>query len=97
MYAGKIVESGVAEDILSAPKHPYTLGLIRSIPTLETQPKAKLPIIPGTVPALSELGSACRFANRCSFVKDICRDKQPPLENVAKDHQVACHFWKEIS
>lgn len=91
MYAGKIVEYGTVEDIFYRPKHPYTKGLLNSIPHFETGSRLKsLQTIPGLVPSLYNLPSGCRFQDRCNIATDICKTKQPQLENLRGSHKVAC-------
>ena len=90
MYAGQIVETGSAETIFHSPQHPYTQGLISSMPHLKTKPKTPLPTIRGNVPAPSAYPETCRFANRCDFVRDHCRTHAPVLEDFAEGHQVQC-------
>ncbi len=91
MYAGKVVEYGTVEDIFYRPKHPYTKGLLDSIPHFETGSKLKqLNTIPGLVPNLYKLPVGCRFQDRCKFVTDICRKSEPNLENLRGLHKVAC-------
>jgi peptide/nickel transport system ATP-binding protein len=98
MYAGKVAESGSVFDLFDEPKHPYTQGLLASIPTLETEPKSKLNVIDGMVPGLLDLPPGCRFENRCSFRQEVCADKPPPMEKIPDngDHQVGCFRWREI-
>ncbi len=91
MYAGKIVEKGTVQEIFKKPRHPYTKGLLESIPRLETTPKTKLPIIEGIVPDLFNLPKGCRFANRCNYASDICQGGHPELEEVMSNHHVACY------
>ena len=92
MYAGKIAESAPIEELFNNPTHPYTLGLLSSIPRLENKRKVKLKTIDGMVPSLYELPTGCRFQNRCSFVMDMCREKSPVLSRVAEDHYVSCYY-----
>ena len=96
MYAGKVAEQGAALDIFDRPAHPYTRGLLASIPTLATEPKSVLPTIEGRVPSLSELGAGCRFANRCPHATKDCRADHPPMETVAGPHRLACHHWRTL-
>ena len=96
MYAGRIAEQATARALFAGPRHPYTQGLLASIPRLEGEPKTVLTTIPGTVPGVGELPSGCRFANRCPHVVDICRESAPPLEDAAAAHHVACHRWRTI-
>lgn len=91
MYAGKIVEYGTVEDIFYRPKHPYTVGLLKSIPHFETGERLKeLNTIPGLVPNLYKLPQGCRFQDRCQSVTNECRSKEPNLENLRGLHKVAC-------
>ena len=93
MYAGRVVEEARVADLFSAPLHPYTLGLIRSIPRLDlaaTTRRHRLETIAGTVPRLIKPAPGCRFAARCSFVRDDCLHETPPLIEVAPGHKVAC-------
>lgn len=95
MYAGKTVEYTDTKTLYNNPLHPYTLGLLNSIPKLSGDPDKPLAAIPGTPPDLKLVGNSCNFHNRCSHAKDICREKVPQLTEVAKDHFVACHCWQE--
>ncbi|MGZ3727529.1 MAG: oligopeptide/dipeptide ABC transporter ATP-binding protein, partial [Pseudobdellovibrio sp.] len=91
MYAGKVIEYGTVEYIFYRPKHPYTKGLLNSIPHFETGARLKtLQTIPGLVPSLYQLPKGCRFQERCSFVTDACRAQEPKLENLRGSHRVAC-------
>jgi len=92
MYAGRIVETADVKTLFKQPAHPYTKGLLASIPRLENRRKTRLPIIPGMVPSLSELPAGCRFQNRCPQAQDICRVEEPPFLTINKNHAVACHF-----
>jgi oligopeptide/dipeptide ABC transporter ATP-binding protein len=95
MYAGRIAETGPVERIFASPSHPYTRGLLESIPRLDGNRKARLKIIEGMVPSLSDLPQGCRFQNRCPYRIDRC-SVQPPLETVEPDHRTACHRWREL-
>ncbi|WP_052362456.1 ABC transporter ATP-binding protein [Geminisphaera colitermitum] len=97
MYGGRIAEQGPVEQIFQHPTHPYTRGLLRSIPRLDSQRKTRLETIPGLVPGLADLPAGCRFQNRCPWRIPAC-DTQPPLETVtgnAPAHLTACHRWRE--
>ena len=96
MYAGKLAETGTAFNLFDTPKHPYTKGLLASIPTLDTEPKSRLSVIEGMVPGLLDLPPGCRFENRCPYRQDSCTSAPPPIETVADRHQVSCFRWKEI-
>ena len=91
MYAGRVVESGSAEDIFDRPQHPYTRGLLASLPSLTGQGSSEdLYSIPGTVPAIGNFGPGCRFAPRCGQCREICTQQVPPVTPVGAGHQVAC-------
>ena len=92
MYAGRVVEEAPVEVLFGNPKHPYTQGLIRSIPRidLDAQQKHRLEAIPGTVPKLIEPAPGCRFADRCRHAQPDCRRETPPLRELAHGHKVAC-------
>ena len=91
MYAGKIIEYGTVEDIFYRPRHPYTIGLLKSVPHFETGSRLKaLQTIPGMVPSLYKLPVGCRFQERCNLVSDICRKQEPNLENLRGVHRAAC-------
>ncbi len=92
MYAGSIVETGKTDEIFANPKHPYTIGLLKSVPRLD-QPKTKdMDVIEGMPPNLARLPEGCPFAERCSFVMDQCRDEKPVLEEVSEGHFRACFY-----
>ncbi|HYX04817.1 MAG TPA: ABC transporter ATP-binding protein [Reyranella sp.] len=92
MYAGKVVEEAPVRELFGSPRHPYTQGLIRSIPRVDRAAKHKerLEAIPGTVPNLLEPPPGCRFAARCRYASDVCRAAMPPLKEVAPGHFVRC-------
>jgi peptide/nickel transport system ATP-binding protein len=92
MYAGKVVEEAPVRELFAHPRHPYTRGLIRSIPRidLDAQHKVRLEAIPGTVPKLIEPAAGCRFAARCKHAVPACLEATPPLRETAPGHRVAC-------
>ena len=94
MYAGEIVESGPAKALLKSPFHPYTKGLIASIPKLGTKkrPGARLEEIPGNVPSLDQRPSGCPFYPRCSWAMEICKTQNPQLRMIEAQRQVSCHL-----
>ncbi len=96
MYAGQVVESGTVFDIFDRPAHPYTRGLLASIPRLDATPKSTLNTIEGMVPGLLDLPAGCRFANRCQHARDACSAQIPASEPVAEGHSVACIRWREL-
>ena len=91
MYAGRIVESAGVNDLFADPQHPYTIGLLGSIPRIDVDRK-RLATIEGTVPSPNNQPKGCRFAPRCPFADLRCRQQPPPLRDIAPGHQVAC--WK---
>ena len=95
MYAGRVAEQGPVEEIFNAPTHPYTRGLLASIPRLGTPRKTLLPVIEGMVPSLADLPVGCRFQNRCPHAAEVC-ETPPALETVADRHVCACHRWREL-
>jgi peptide/nickel transport system ATP-binding protein len=92
MYAGKVIEEATVGELFAHPRHPYTQGLIRSIPRIDTasENKVRLEAIPGTVPKLIDPAPGCRFAPRCSFAIAACIEADPPLREIAAGHKVAC-------
>ena len=95
MYAGKIAEYGNVVDIFKSPIHPYTKGLIASVPTVSKAKEKELIYIPGSPPNLADPPKGCRFYDRCPYAKDICKNEEPPLIKVG-DSLVACHFADEV-
>ena len=96
MYCGSIVESGDTAELFSRPRHPYTAGLLASIPRIRRERLPELPVIPGRVPDLLNLPQGCRFADRCSLVQTKCRNERPPLTPTSAGGTVACHFPIEV-
>jgi len=94
MYAGKIVESGSAREIYGRPRHPYTLGLLRSVPRLDEARRDKLVPIEGLPPDLANIPPGCSFYPRCSYRVDRCRQEEPPLILVDAKHYAAC--WVDV-
>ncbi len=93
MYAGKIVEEAKTKTLFENPQHPYTGGLLKSIPRLGDKVrhgKVRLSEIPGVVPSLYEIPSGCKFSTRCPSVMDICKEKEPELKEIEKGHFSAC-------
>jgi oligopeptide transport system ATP-binding protein len=97
MYAGYIVERGSVRDIFKRTRHPYTIGLLGSLPRLDEAPGTQLSSIPGLPPDLLALPPGCPFAARCSFAVEQCREDMPPLVQAdGIDHTVACWRWEDI-
>lgn len=95
MYLGQIVEEAAVEDIFDNPKHPYTWGLIKSIPRLDGDRNKPLPTIKGMVPLLNQIPEGCRFAERCPYATDRCRKEMPKLVSVSDAHRVRCFRYSE--
>jgi oligopeptide/dipeptide ABC transporter ATP-binding protein len=96
MYTGKVVEEGKVEELFENPLHPYTQGLLGSIPWIGQKLKTgrrQLQEIPGVVPSLLEIPEGCRFHPRCSRVMDICRKEEPPLMQPENGRLVQCWLW----
>jgi peptide/nickel transport system ATP-binding protein len=96
MYAGKVVEEAPVGALFADPRHPYTQGLIRSIPRIDTAAtrKVRLEAIAGVVPSLLDPAPGCRFAPRCRFASAVCLEATPPLREVAAGHKVACVLYE---
>ena len=96
MYAGRVAEKGAVHDIFERPRHPYTRGLLDSIPRLENPRKTRLQVIEGMVPALADLPAGCRFQNRCPYRIRRCEDQRPEATRAGRGHEVSCHRWQDI-
>jgi oligopeptide/dipeptide ABC transporter ATP-binding protein len=96
MYAGKIIERGTARDIYRNPSHPYTLGLLNSVPRLDLPRAAKLDPVEGQPPDLLHLPVGCAFRERCRFAIDMCAEQTPPLRSVGAGHFSACFEAKTL-
>ena len=95
MYTGHVVEEASAAEIFSNPLHPYTLGLLKSIPKITPQ-KERLSVIEGAVPNPTQMPTGCTFSPRCELVKDICRNEKPRLRQISKGHFIRCwHYTQE--
>jgi oligopeptide/dipeptide ABC transporter ATP-binding protein len=92
MYAGKIIERGSAREIYSNPRHPYTVGLLNSVPRLDLPRRAKLDPIEGQPPDLVNLPPGCAFRDRCRWAIDKCATDEPTLEPIGEGHWSAC--WR---
>ncbi len=98
LYAGEIMEEASVLDLFEHPRHPYTLGLISSVPKPgQSKSAAQLQSIPGNPPSLTQIPGGCVFAERCPLVVDLCRERKPPLETLDDGRLVRCHRWKELS
>jgi len=94
MYAGRIAETAKVNDLFKSPKHPYTKGLLESIPRLENRSKSRLNVIKGMVPDLADFPRGCRFENRCPDAMEVCRSAPPPVTAIGKKHLVSCYLYR---
>jgi len=92
MYAGYAMEYAPKREFLLEPKHPYSVGLISSVPVIEARKSRRLKVIPGFPPDMLRLPPGCPFAPRCSYVQELCHQEMPALVEVAPGHWCACHF-----
>ena len=98
MYGGRVVETASAHALYANPQHPYTEGLMKSVPSLDGQPGERLETIPGQPPDLANLPGGCAYAPRCPHARDECNDSKPPLEPIATEHLRACFgYEKEVA
>ena len=93
MYGGRVCEEADVDELFTAPRHPYTQGLIDSHPSPDYEGE-RLKVIPGSVPTLRDMPAGCPFNNRCAYATDACRDVFPDFEEAAPSHVVACHNWR---
>jgi len=94
MYAGRIVESAEVKRLFECHYHPYTEGLLRSIPRLDSRSRGKLSVIPGTVPSMLSLPQGCKFSNRCTKSFGKCRESEPELYRIDENHHVRCWLYE---
>ncbi len=92
MYLGQMVEEASVTDIFEHQLHPYTVGLIQSIPQMTTDSEQELFMIKGSLPLLTQIKKGCRFASRCPYATDKCREEEPELQKTGENHSVRCHF-----
>ena len=97
MYGGKVQEVGTVEQIFNGPKHPYTQGLLASLPAVGGEKQQRLYTIPGNVPSIMEMPEGCKFCTRCSEVMDRCRTQEPPLHKMDSGELVRCHLMEEAA
>lgn len=95
MYGGQIVEYADVKTLFERPKHPYTVGLLNSIPPSDHDIEGELPIIQGTVPSPADMPKGCRFAPRCPFATDLCRENLPTLETDENGNQIRCWIYSD--
>jgi peptide/nickel transport system ATP-binding protein len=92
MYLGQIVEEADVKELFSRPMHPYTISLIKSIPRIDGDRSAELHVVEGNVPSLHHVPKGCRFAGRCAYADDRCREKEPPVIRVDANHAARCWY-----
>ena len=97
MYLGEIVEESGADELYAQPLHPYTKGLLSAIPVPNIDEKRQRIIMKGEITSPVNPAPCCRFAGRCPYATDLCRQKQPEIEEVQPGHLVACHRVREIN
>ena len=97
MYGGKVQEMGSVEQIFEDPQHPYTKGLLNSLPSHQHPGEKRLHAIPGNVPSIMDLPSGCKFCTRCEDVVSRCEEVEPPLYNVGEGHLVRCHLLEDAA
>src|ERR1043166_1094094 len=96
MYAGKVFEKAPTRELFATPANPYTKGLLKSVPDPAHEQGEPLYQIPGLPPDVAHLPPGCPFADRCSYVQDICRREFPPFVEINADHHSLCHFAAEV-
>lgn len=96
MYGGHSVEHATVNALFEEPLHPYTHGLLNSIPKMESPRKIPLKTIPGIVPSLAKMPTGCHFHNRCTLVVDKCRQTVPSLDHAVQNHSVRCYRWQDV-
>ena len=97
LYAGEVMESAPVTDLYAKPLHPYTIGLMASIPHPMKGVETRLPTIEGVAPSLADRPKGCVFAPRCPLARQICFDEKPALAETSPGHTAKCHFWREIA
>jgi oligopeptide/dipeptide ABC transporter ATP-binding protein len=95
MYAGRIVEQAPVRDFFTSPRHPYTVGLLASRPSLAVD--ADIPTIPGNVPDLIHRPTGCSFHPRCRWATDLCKQEEPAFRTVSERHFAACHHFEDVA
>ncbi len=97
LYGGEVMETAAVDVLFAHPSHPYTVGLLDSIPKPSQENEARLTTIGGVAPSLSNRPKACVFSDRCPIAVDKCRADKPPVETMTPDHQVRCWRWQEVA
>lgn len=97
MYLGRLVETAPTRELFKAPRHPYTKALLSAIPSLDPDNRGSAQKLEGEIPSPTNPPSGCKFHTRCPHAIDICKQKEPVLEHMGTEHEVACHRWQELS
>jgi oligopeptide/dipeptide ABC transporter ATP-binding protein len=97
MYLGRLVETAPTRDLFAAPRHPYTKALLSAIPSLDPDNRGTAQKLEGEIPSPTNPPPGCKFNTRCPFAIDICRKDEPKLDHLGKEHDVACHRWRELA
>jgi peptide/nickel transport system ATP-binding protein/oligopeptide transport system ATP-binding protein len=97
MYLGRLVETAPTRKLFAAPKHPYTKALFSAIPSLDPDDRGRAQKLEGEIPSPTNQPSGCKFHTRCPHAIDICKSKEPELQNTGDEgHDVSCHRWQEL-
>ena len=96
MYAGNVIEKGPVGAVFAEPHHPYTKGLLDSVPA-GAERGDDLTSIPGSPPELHNIPAGCVYQSRCPLASELCRTTRPALHDTGEGREVACHFWKELA
>ncbi len=97
MYLGRLVETAPTRQLFAAPRHPYTKALLSAIPSLDPDNRGTAQKLEGEIPSPTNPPPGCKFQTRCPFAIDRCRTEEPELEHLGREHDVACHRWKELA
>jgi oligopeptide/dipeptide ABC transporter ATP-binding protein len=97
MYLGVVVEAAGSEELCASPRHPYTEALLSAVPVARVGREKRRIVLEGPMPNPADPPPGCRFSSRCPYVKDVCRQQEPRLAEVGKDHVVACHFTGQLT
>lgn len=96
MYLGRLVETAPTRELFKAPRHPYTRALMSAIPSLDPDSRGHAQKLEGEIPSPMNPPPGCKFQTRCPHATDVCREKEPRLDVMDGEHQVACHHWREL-
>ena len=96
MYLGVVVETAGSVELCASPRHPYTEALLSAVPVPRTGREKRRIVLEGPMPNPADPPPGCRFSTRCPYAKEVCRREDPPLVEVAPDHQAACHFTDQL-